>query len=87
MGTVAETIIAIIAEKALLQPSDIDAGMTLSELGLDSLGLVEAIFSIEESFDIQIPFNANDASRSSFDVSTVGSIITAVQGLVAQKAA
>lgn len=87
MGTVTETIISIIAEKALLQPADIDVSMTLTELGLDSLGLVEAIFSIEESFDIQIPFNANDAARNSFDVSTVGSIINAVQGLVAQKAA
>ena len=37
-----------------------------------SLGLVEAIFAIEEAFDIQVPFNANDPERSEFDISTVG---------------
>ena len=35
------------------------------------LGLVEAIFAIEEAFDIQVPFNANDPERSEFDISTV----------------
>ena len=33
---------------------------TLEDLGIDSLGLVEAVFAIEEAFDIQVPFNANE---------------------------
>ena len=36
---------------------------TLEDLGIDSLGLVEAIFAIEEAFDIQVPFNANDPQK------------------------
>ncbi|MEL6102951.1 MAG: phosphopantetheine-binding protein, partial [Pseudomonadota bacterium] len=28
---------------------------TLEDLGIDSLGLVESIFAIEEEFDISIP--------------------------------
>ena len=35
-------------------------GRRFEDLGIDSLGLVESIFAIEEAFDIQVPFNANE---------------------------
>jgi acyl carrier protein len=57
---------------------------TLDDLGIDSLGLVESIFAIEEAFDIQVPFNANEPNQSDFDISNVASIIAAVEKLVAQ---
>ncbi|MEL7462167.1 MAG: acyl carrier protein, partial [Pseudomonadota bacterium] len=53
--------------------------------GVDSLGLVESIFAIEEAFEIDVPFNANAPEQSDFDISTVGSIITAVKGLIQAK--
>ena len=56
---VKETVIQIIAEQALLDPADIALDSTLEELAIDSLGLVESIFAIEERFDITVPFNAN----------------------------
>lgn len=87
MTTLAETITAIIAEKAMLDPSEVRADMTLQSLGMDSLALVEAIFSIEETFDIQIPFQNGDAAEGGFDLASVASIIHAVEGIVAQKAA
>ena len=87
MDSIAQTVIAILAEQALLDPNDIDPTKPLSELGLDSLGLVEAVFAIEEAFDIQVPFNANSQGNGDFDISAVATIIAAVQGLVAQKAA
>ncbi len=87
MTAIADTITAIIAEKALLQPADIALDMTISGLGIDSLGLVEAIFAIEEHFDIQVPFEAANPGASGFDLSSVASIIHAVEGLVAQQAA
>ena len=80
-------VIAIIAEQAVLDVSEISLDQSLDSLGLDSLGLVEAIFAIEESFDISVPFNANEPSRSGFDLSSVAAIIAAVEGLIAQKAA
>lgn len=85
--TVHDKVIAIIAQQALLDPRDIEVDSPLSELGIDSLGLVEAIFAIEEAFDISVPFNANEPDRAGFDITSVGSIIAAVEGLVAQKAA
>ena len=78
---------AIIAEQAMLEPDQISDDSTPEDLGIDSLGLVEAIFAIEEEFDISIPFNANEPDKSDFDISTMGTIIAAVERLVAQKAA
>ena len=85
--TVEEKVVAILAEKAMLDPADLTLGSRLDALGIDSLGLVEAIFAIEETFDIAVPFNANDTAQAGFDVSSVGAIVAAVEGLVAQKAA
>jgi acyl carrier protein len=75
-------VIEIIAEQALLAPSDVTADQTLEDLGIDSLGLGESIFAIEEAFDISVPFNANDPGESNFDISSVAAIIRAVEGLV-----
>ena len=80
-----DKVIAIIADQAMLEPSDIALENTLEDVGIDSLGLVERIFAIEETFDIQVPFNANDPSASDFDISSVAAIIAAVEQLIAQQ--
>lgn len=82
-----DRIKTIIAEQAMLEPDQITDESTPQDLGIDSLGLVESIFAIEEEFDISIPFNANEPDKSDFDISTMGTIIAAVERLVAQKAA
>ena len=83
---VARKVIDIIAEQAVLDPADVKMDATPDDLGVDSLGLVEAVFAIEEAFDVSVPFNANDPADSDFDISNVASIIAAVQALVkAQK--
>ena len=79
---VREKVIAIIAEHAAIRPEDVPLDARLDELGIDSLGVVEAIFAIEETFGISVPFNANDPAQSGFDVSSVGAVIRAVQDLV-----
>ncbi|MGC9418105.1 MAG: acyl carrier protein [Rhodovulum sp.] len=85
--SVKDKVIQIIAEQAVLEPSDVKMDSTLEDLGIDSLGLVESIFAIEEAFDIQVPFNANDPSESEFDISSVAAIVRAVEGLVADQKA
>ncbi|MDA0721068.1 acyl carrier protein [Yoonia sp.] len=84
--TTDDRIIAIIAEQAMLEPGDVTLDASLADLGIDSLGLVECIFAIEEGFDITVPFNANDPSASDFDISSVGAIIAAVKQLQADQA-
>ncbi|WBU57883.1 acyl carrier protein [Paracoccus sediminicola] len=76
----------IIAEQAMLDVAQVTDGSTPEELGIDSLGLVDSIFALEEEFDITIPFNANEPEKSEFDISSIGKIIAAVEKLVAQKA-
>jgi acyl carrier protein len=85
--SVQDRVIRIIAEQALLDPADVTMDATLESLGIDSLGLVESIFAIEEAFDIQVPFNANEPEKSEFDISSVAAIVRAVEGLVAQQKA
>lgn len=69
--SVTDKIIEIIAEQAVLETSDVTMESTLEDLGIDSLGLVESIFAIEEEFDIAVPFNANEPTNSDFDISSV----------------
>tara|TARA_B100000780_G_scaffold259012_1_gene209729 strand:+ start:153 stop:410 length:258 start_codon:yes stop_codon:yes gene_type:complete len=83
--TVKDQIFVIIAEQGLLDVTDVTLGATLDDLGIDSLGVVESIFAIEEQFDIEVPFNANAPEKSDFDISSVGSIIVAVEKLVAEQ--
>ncbi len=80
-------VIAIIAEQAVLEPSDVSMESTLDDLGIDSLGLVESIFAIEEAFDISVPFNANDPTESDFDISNVAAIIAGVERLIKEQTA
>ena len=79
--SIKEQVIAIIAEQAMLEPADIKMDNTLEDIGIDSMGLVESIFAIEESFDISVPFNANDPSASDFDISSIACIVAAVTQL------
>ncbi|MBC7138330.1 MAG: acyl carrier protein [Defluviimonas sp.] len=84
-ASVQDRIIAIIAEQAVLDPEQVLPESTLEDLGIDSLGLVESIFAIEEAFDISVPFNANDPAQSEFDISSVAAIVRAVEGLIAEQ--
>lgn len=86
MTDVRNRIIQIVAEQAMLDPADVKPAMSPQDIGIDSLGLVESIFAIEEEFDISVPFNANEPESSDFDISSLETIIAAVEKLVAEKA-
>ena len=79
-------VIEIIADQAIVEPSDLSDESTLESLGIDSLGLVESIFEIEEAFNIQVPFNANQPNDSPFDISSVASIVQGIEKLIQEQA-
>ncbi|WP_147105321.1 acyl carrier protein [Tateyamaria sp. syn59] len=83
--SIKDKVIEIVAEQAVLEPSDVGLTNTLEDLGIDSLGLVESIFAIEEEFDIQVPFNANAPTESDFDISNVQTIIAGIERLIAEQ--
>ena len=81
---IADKVVGIIAEQAMLQPDEVKLEAKPEDLGLDSLALVEIVFAIEEEFDVSVPFNANEPTSSEFDISSVAKIIEAVRGLIAR---
>jgi acyl carrier protein len=76
MADITADVVAIISKK--LPPEKRNLKMTdrLDEIGIDSLMGVEMIFDLEEKFDIQIPFNANDAK---LEYETVGEVVEAIK--------
>jgi acyl carrier protein len=77
--TIQDTVVEIIAEKSLLKPGDVKLDFSISDLGLDSLGIVEIIFALEEQFNIEIDINFNNVNSSDFDISTVQEIIKSIE--------
>ncbi len=83
--SVQDRVIRIIADQAMIEPSDVAVTDTMQALGIDSMGLVECIFALEEEFDIEVPFNANEPEKSDFDISSVASVVAGVEGLIARQ--
>ncbi len=79
-------VIAILARQLLLSSQEITPDAEIDALGLDSLGKAEAIFALEERFDITVPFNANEPDRPDFVFTSVDSIVRGVEELIARKA-
>ena len=70
---VAETVLRIVAAQARVPVAAVRLEATPQDLGLDSLGLVEVVFAIEEAFDITVPFNSNSGGSNSGGSNSGGS--------------
>jgi acyl carrier protein len=86
MSDTLDKVRSIVADQAMMEKDAVKPDSTMTDLGIDSLGLVEIVFAIEEAFDITIPYNANDPAASDFDISTVQAAADGVDRLVAEKA-
>ncbi len=82
MTDVAADVIEIISKKVRVDRPKVELSDRLEDLGIESIDAVEMIFDLEEKFDIQIPYNANNP-RTEFD--TVGDVVRAIEGLVGSK--
>ncbi len=82
MDEVATKIIDIL-KKHMKEPRD-DSGLNtaLTDLKIESLDLAMIVFDIEDTFGIQIPYNANEEVQ---DFATVGSVVDRVKALIAEK--
>lgn len=79
-----EDVKQIIAKQVNIPVDQLNADTKLAEIGIESLDVIEIVFSIEEKFDISIPFNANESAIEAFG--TIGQVTEAVKGLVDAKA-
>ena len=79
MSDLAADVIEIIVKRTRAKLPNIQLSDRLDDLGVDSFGAVEMIFDLEEKFDIEIAYNAND-NYEKFE--TVGDVVLAIQNLV-----
>lgn len=79
---IARAVIRILAAQALREPDGINPADSIDALGIDSLGMAEVIFAIEEEFDVAVPFNGTETDARGMDLTTVAGVIAAVEALV-----
>ena len=79
MTDVTTKIIEILKTHSRASIEDISPDTQLVDLEIESLDLAVIVFDIEDTFGIEIPYNANEEVE---DLATVGSIIEKVQSLV-----
>ena len=84
MDEVATKIVDILKKHMKEPRDDIGLSTALTDLKIESLDLAMIVFDIEDSFGIEIPYNANESEAGDFK--TVGSVVDKVRGLVAEKA-
>jgi nodulation protein F len=80
MDDVAEKIIAILRKNMRNPDKEIAADTKLTDLEIESLDLAVIVFDIEDTFGIQIPYNANDDVA---DFATVNSVVERVKAVLA----
>jgi acyl carrier protein/nodulation protein F len=84
MAKVAEQIIGILKKNMPKPLKSITPDTLIKELEIESLDLAVIVFDIEDTFGIEIPYNANEEVEA---FATVGSIATKVESLIAESQA
>src|SRR5262249_16015574 len=84
MDDVANKIIAILKKGMKEPPETIALDTKLSDLEIESLDLAVIVFDIEDTFGMQMPYNANEEVQ---DFATVGSVGDRVKSLISEKGA
>ena len=75
MADTATDVLNLIRKKLPPGRDELKMQDRLEDLGIDSLSTVELIFELEEKFNIQIPYNANDAEP---EFQTVAEVVDAI---------
>jgi nodulation protein F len=81
MDDVAAKIVAILKKNMKEPPENIPLDTKLSDLDIESLDLAVIVFDIEDTFGIQIPYNANEEVQ---DFATVGSVVERVKSIISE---
>jgi acyl carrier protein/nodulation protein F len=79
MDDVATKIIDILKKHMKEPRENIGPETPLTDLKIESLDLAMIVFDIEDTFGIEIPYNANEEAA---DFKTVGSVVERVRSLI-----
>ena len=82
MDKVEECVLALVGEQTGVDPKEISLFSKFEELNLDSVAIVELIFSLEEAFNVSIPFEGLDESELKRNFHTISSLIDHLKGLL-----
>jgi acyl carrier protein len=80
MTSTFERLSAILMKDYKLQPDRLTLDAPLDSLGIDSLGTVELLWNIEDSFQIKLPSDP-------VELPTLGDVVRYVDGLIASQSA
>jgi acyl carrier protein len=80
MDTIAARVLKLLAKQVGREPNELTEESSLEHLGIDSLGMVEIIFGLEDEFNISIP-ESNDIQQRLKGFATVADIIQMVEAL------
>lgn len=79
MDDVAPKVIDILKKHMKEPRDDIGLSTALQDLKIESLDLAMIVFDLEDTFRIEIPYNANEEVS---DFKTVGSVVEKVRALI-----
>lgn len=69
-----ERVVKVVVEKLTIKASELQDGSKFSDLGADSLGLVDLLMGLEDEFELKIP--DEDAKH----IATLGETIKYIEG-------
>ena len=78
MTTTYERLRAILAKDYQLAPERITLDAPLEALGIDSLGLADMLFNVEDEFHITLPAEA-------VELPTIADVVAFIDGLIAKQ--
>jgi acyl carrier protein len=74
-GTTYETITEILVTKFQVERAAIKPETLLTELGLDSLSLMEFVFAVEDAMNLRIPEDKLDPRQAGIDLKKLATVI------------
>ena len=86
MDNIEERILELVGEQTGVDPKQIPLNREFEDLNLDSVAIVELVFSLEETFDISIPFEGLDESEIKKHFNTVLSLADYLKDLLQKNA-
>ena len=86
MGSIEQKVLELVGEQAGLDPKEVSLNSKFEDLNLDSVAIVELVFTLEETFKISIPFEGLDESELKRNFNTVSSLINLLKNLLQKNA-
>ena len=86
MENIEEKVLELVGKQTGIDPKKIPLHRKFEDLNLDSVAIVELVFSLEETFDISIPFEGLDESEIKKRFYTVSSLTDHLKDLLQKNA-